>query len=274
MSKLKQQVILKRKIKKPGLVDLIFNDRNKNYGAFAIIKSSVRRIRISFMSATGIFLLLVLIIGGAIRIPWFSYSDETLVYNSVNVKYDPSLITVLSEPFKVTPKEDKKKIFTAPVILDEEKEVVQVEKSTKPEANPEPKKLNEELLRDSLKAIEAKADEKIPQPTKSKADSIVFVQQVPQFPGGDAALKFFITNNLKYPIDAINRKIQGTVVLNFIVEKDGNIRRIIITKAVDPVLDFEAVRIISSMPHWQAASMHGKPVAAMIVIPINFSLRP
>ena len=62
-------------------------------------------------------------------------------------------------------------------------------------------------------------------------------------------------------------------MLNFIIEKDGSVRRIIITKAVDPVLDFEAVRIISAMPHWQAASMHGKPIAAMIVIPINFSLR-
>ena len=264
---------MKRKIKKPGLVDLIFDDRNKDYGAFAIIKSSVRRIRISFMSATGIFLLLVLIIGGVIRIPWFSYSDETPVYNSVNVKYDPSLITVLSEPFKITPKEDKKKILTPPLIIDENQEVVIFETSKKPEEKPEPEKLNEELLKDSLKTIVAKADEKNIQSTKSKADSIVFVQQVPQFPGGDAALKYFITNNLKYPIDAINRKIQGTVVLNFIIEKDGSVRRIIITKAVDPVLDFEAVRIISAMPHWQAASMHGKPIAAMIVIPINFSLR-
>ncbi len=265
---------MKRKIKKPGLADLIFNDRNKNYGAFAIIKSSVRRIRISFISASVIFLILVLVIGGVIRIPWFSYSDEAPVYNSVNVKYDPSLITVLSEPFKVTPKDNKKKIFTSPVIIDEAKEIEPAEASKKPVETPVPEKSSEELLRDSLKALQQKASESKTQPTRSKADSILWIEQVPRFPGGDAALKLFLTNNLKYPADAINRKVQGTVVLNFIVEKDGSIRRIIITKAVDPVLDFEAVRIISGMPHWQAASMYGKPIAAMIVIPINFSLRP
>jgi len=265
---------LKSKKKRPSLLDLIFDDRNKDYGAYAIIKSSLRRIRISFLLATVLFLLLVLIIGGVIRIPWMKYKDADQAYNSVNVKYDPSLITVLSEPFKVTPKEDKKKIFTAPVILDEEKEIVPADASKKQKESLEPEKSGEELRKDSIKEIEQEADAKKLQKPASRADSIVFVEQVPLFPGGDAALKLFLTNNMKYPVDAINRKVQGTVVLNFVVEKDGSIRRIIISKAVDPVLDFEAVRVISSMPGWLAASMHGKPIAAMVVMPIKFSLRP
>ena len=71
------------------------------------------------MSATGIFLLLVLIIGGVIRMPWINYADVNQEYNTVSVKYDPSLITILSEPFKVEPKKENKKIFTAPKIIDE-----------------------------------------------------------------------------------------------------------------------------------------------------------
>lgn len=265
---------MKSKKKRPSLLDLIFDDRNKDYGAYSIIKNSFRRIRISFLLATVLFLLLVLIIGGVISIPWLEYKDEDQSYNTVNVKYDPSLITVISEPFKVTPEKDKKKIFTAPVIRDEEKEIVSDDASKKQKDTLEPEKSDAELPGDSVKVPDQEADEKKLQHSASRADSIVFVEQLPKFPGGDAALRFFLTNNLKYPVDAINRKIQGTVVLNFIVEKDGSIRRIIISKAVDPVLDFEAVRIISSMPRWQAASMHGKPVAAMIVFPINFSLRP
>ena len=206
--------------------------------------------------------------------PWINYSDENQVYNSVNVKYDPSLITVLSEPFKVTPKQDKKQIFTEPKIVDEEKEILPVEASKQKEEKPASEIAKEEALKDSLKTIEKASNERNLQLSKSKADSVVFIEQAPQFPGGTEALKLYISNNLKYPVDAINRKVQGIVILNFVVEKDGSIRRIIITKAVDPVLDFEAVRIISSMPPWKPASMHGKPIATMIVIPINFSLRP
>ena len=264
---------MKRKTKRPSLLDLIFDNRNKDYGAFAIIKSSVRRVRISFMLATGIFLLLVLIIGGVIRMPWINYADVTQEYNTVSVKYDPSLITILSEPFKVEPKKESKKIFTAPKIIDELQEIVAVEEVKQPEKNLATEKKAEEIRKDSLKAAEKEANEKKLALTKSQADSVMYVELAPQFPGGADALRFYINNNLKYPVDAINRKVQGTVVLNFVVEKDGSIRRIIITKAVDPVLDFEAVRIISAMPHWQAGRMHGKPIAVMIVIPIIFSLR-
>ena len=264
---------MKRKPKGPSLLDLIFDNRNKDYGAFAIIKSSVRRIRISFMSATGIFLLLVLIIGGVIRMPWIQYTDVNQAYNVVSVKYDPSLITILSEPFKVEAKKENKKIFTAPKIIDEEKEIVTPEEVKQPVKNLAPATKDEESRKDSLKAAEKEASENKQALSKSKADSVMYVEIAPQFPGGADALRFYISNNLRYPVDAINRKVQGTVVLNFVVEKDGSIRRIIISKAVDPVLDFEAVRIISAMPQWQAGRMHGKPIAVMIVIPIIFSLR-
>ena len=205
--------------------------------------------------------------------PWIKYADVNQEYNAVSVKYDPSLITILSEPFKVEPKKEHKKIFTPPKIIDEEKQFIAAEEVKQPEKNLASVTKSEESRKDSLKAIEEQENDKKQAQIKAKADSVMFVELAPQFPGGAEALRQYISNNLKYPVDAINRKVQGTVVLNFIVEKDGSIRRIIITKAVDPVLDFEAVRIISAMPHWQAAKLHGKPIAVMIVIPINFSLR-
>jgi len=204
--------------------------------------------------------------------PWINYADVNQEYNTVSVKYDPSLITILSEPFKVEPKKENKKIFTAPKIIDEVQEIA-VEEVKQPEKNLAAVAKAEELRKDSLKAAELEANEKKQALTKFHADSVMYVEVAPQFPGGADALRLYISNNLKYPVDAINRKVQGTVMLNFVVEKDGSIRRIIITKAVDPVLDFEAVRIISAMPHWQAGKMHGKPIAVMIVIPIIFSLR-
>jgi len=265
---------LKRKKQGNGLIDLIFKDRNQDYGAYAIIKSSLRRVRISFLIAIAIFLLLVLIIGGVIRIPWITYYDENQSFNVVSVKYDPSLITVISEPFKVVPKQEKKKVFTNPTIEDEQKEVAPIEGSKSKDEKSHSEDKSEEARKDSLKAVEKESNEKNTQEGKSPADSMVVVDQLPQFPGGANALRLFISKNLKYPADAINRKIQGTVVMSFVVEKDGTVRRIIITKAVDPVLDFEAVRVISTMPRWQPASVHGRPIATMIVMPVIFTLRP
>jgi periplasmic protein TonB len=264
---------LKSKPKKQGLADLIFNDRNKEYGAYKIIKSSVRRAWFSFLWALSLCILVLLIIGGFIRIPWFGHSEDSpFVYNSVSVKYDPSLITELSKPSKVDPNIEKEKKLTPPKIEDEQKEVNPVEGDKKNEEKL-PEQAKAEPAKDSLKDKELKPVEPTTEASKSRVDSTIFVEQLPKFPGGPAALKIYIRSHLRYPVDAINRKVHGTVVLNFIVEKDGSVKRIIITKNVDPVLDFEAVRIIAAMPPWQPAIIKGKPAAAMIVIPIDFALR-
>lgn len=266
---------MKSRTKRPSLLDLIFSDRNKDYGAYEIIKSSVRRIRISFIIAIGLFVLLILIIGGVIHIPWFSAtSDNVATYNTISVKYDARLITELSKPFNIEPKKKDNKTFTEPKIVDQEQEVESAEKEKPAPEEQKPAVADEERAKDSLEKLALKKKEEEPEIIKARTDTIVFVEQPPQFPGGPEALKQYIRKNLKYPADAINRKVQGTVILSFIVEKDGSIKRVIITKNIDPVLDFEAVRIIASMPQWQPASNKGKTIASMIVIPINFAMRP
>ena len=148
---------MKSRTNRPSLLDLIFSDRNKDYGAYEITKSSKRRIRISFILAVSVFVLLILIIGGVIRIPWFSTSaDNALVYNTVNVKYDARLITELSKPFTVEPKKPDKKTFTEPKIVDE---VQETEDAEKQKTHPEEQKLSvqDEVKRnDSIEKSEFK----------------------------------------------------------------------------------------------------------------------
>ena len=147
-----------------------------------------------------------------------------------------------------------------------------IDKARKPAADElKPDEESKERLSDSMQR--PAANEIKPELAKARTDTVVFIEQVPQFPGGSEALKTFIRNNLKYPVDAINRKVQGTVIISFVVEKDGSVKRIIITKNVDPVLDFEAVRIIASMPQWQPGRSKGKSITTMIVLPIIFTLR-
>ena len=99
------------------------------------------------------------------------------------------------------------------------------------------------------------------------------VEEMPQFPGGSEALMNYIGSNIKYPADAVKKKITGQVELTFVVNAAGKIRDVKVEKSVDPSLDAEAVRVVSSMPDWKPGTQHGTPVDVFMKIPINFTLK-
>ncbi|MBP5715436.1 MAG: TonB family protein [Prevotella sp.] len=98
------------------------------------------------------------------------------------------------------------------------------------------------------------------------------VEQMPQFPGGQAALIQYLARNIKYPVAAEENGIQGKVVVTFIVERDGTISNVKIAKSVDPSLDREALRVVKSMPRWQPGKQKGANVRVKYTAPVNFSL--
>ena len=98
------------------------------------------------------------------------------------------------------------------------------------------------------------------------------VVQIPEFPGGERALRKFIAKNLNYPEEAKNKKIEGKVWIRFVVSKTGDIEDVKVAKGAAPLLDNEAIRIVQSMPKWKTEKKRGKPVACPITIPIVFSL--
>ncbi|MDR2010422.1 MAG: TonB family protein [Bacteroidales bacterium] len=98
------------------------------------------------------------------------------------------------------------------------------------------------------------------------------VDIMPQFSGGEKEMMKFIAQNLKYPAIAIENGIQGTVKVRFIVNRDGTISDITITKSLDSYLDREAIRVIKSMPKWIAGKQNGQNVAVYYTLPINFRL--
>ena len=98
------------------------------------------------------------------------------------------------------------------------------------------------------------------------------VEELPQFPGGAVELMKWLTKNLKYPYVAQQRKVQGRVVTQFIVNKDGSVSDLKIVESLDPVCDREALRVLSMMPHWKAGIQNDKPCRTMVCIPIVFRL--
>ena len=138
-----------------------------------------------------------------------------------------------------------------------------VESTSQSAAKPEPAKPVEATTSNNA-AAESQA---------TKADAIhEVVDEPPSFPGGDAAQIAFLSNNLRYPAVAMEQGIQGRVVTQFVVDKDGSITDVKVVRSLDPMLDKEAVRLVKSMPKWTPGKLNGSPVRVKYILPISFRL--
>ena len=98
------------------------------------------------------------------------------------------------------------------------------------------------------------------------------VEEMPQFPGGPSALFEFLSKNIQYPKDAEKAKLQGRVIVTFVVKKDGSIKDAKVVKSVAPSLDAEALRVINAMPNWTPGKQGGQPVNVKYTVPLTFRL--
>jgi len=103
-----------------------------------------------------------------------------------------------------------------------------------------------------------------------KIDDLVHNLKLPEYPGGNDSLNQFVSRNLKYPEEAEKNKIVGTVVVGFLVSKDGKIKNMNVLKKVNPILDKEALRVVGLFPNWKAASRNGKNVDYQYSLEFNF----
>lgn len=109
---------------------------------------------------------------------------------------------------------------------------------------------------------------------KVQEDTIFeFLEEMPEFPGGQAAMMKWLSEHVRYPAIAAENNIQGRVMVSFVVETDGSVSNVKVVRGVDPSLDKEAVRLIESMPKWKPGMQTGKPVRCRYNIPVTFKLR-
>lgn len=109
--------------------------------------------------------------------------------------------------------------------------------------------------------------------SEQKSEEIyVKVEKKAEFTGGKVALIDFLRKNVSYPVEAMSNGIQGTVIVAFIVNKDGSIGDVEVVRSIDPLLDAEAVRVVKAMPNWAPARNQDKPVRSKFRLPISFKL--
>ncbi|MDL2305381.1 energy transducer TonB [Bacteroides sp. OttesenSCG-928-D19] len=98
-------------------------------------------------------------------------------------------------------------------------------------------------------------------------------EYMPEFPGGTGALFAYLSKNMKYPVISQENNVQGKVIVQFVVDKDGSISNVVVARGVDPYLDKEAIRVIQSMPKWKPGMQRNTPVRVRYTVPVTFRLQ-
>lgn len=119
----------------------------------------------------------------------------------------------------------------------------------------------------SPEAKEAPAD------STAKEEVFMVAEQMPEFPGGMKELLKFLQDNLKYPENAMKNNVQGRVIVQFVVEKDGTPTEFKVLRSVDPDLDAEALRVMKAMPKWKPGMQKGQVVRVKFTVPVSFKLQ-
>jgi len=97
-------------------------------------------------------------------------------------------------------------------------------------------------------------------------------EQMPTYPDGDAALMAFITKNLKYPEEAIKKRIEGKVILGFVIDSTGVVKNVSVLRSIEPACDKEAIRVVKLLPRWIPGKQDGKKVNVRYTLPVIFKL--
>ena len=265
--------------------DLVFEGRNQAYGAYKLRKGTTKRNiwSIIIVALAAVLLFLGLQLQHMVEANRQVENTQAVELSALEQKKKEAKVEkkeqIKVEPEKVVEKVKSSVKFTAPVIkkdneVKEEDEIKldEVEKSNKA-VGAFTVEGNDEVGGEVLKAKEEIA---APEPPKQQVEeNKVFdvVEQMPSFPGGMGALMSWLGQNIKYPVIAAENGVQGRVIVQFVVEKDGSITDVKVAKSVDPSLDKEAARVVSSMPKWTPGKQNGSAVRVKYTVPVTFKLQ-
>ena len=128
-------------------------------------------------------------------------------------------------------------------------------------------------VKENAATEKANEAEVIVQEPATKDEAFAVVEQMPEFPGGMKELMTYLKDNIKYPKAAQDKKVQGRVIVQFVVEKDGTPTEFNVVRSVDPDLDAEALRVLGGMPKWKPGMQKGQVVRVKYTVPVSFKLQ-
>ena len=274
--------------------DLIFEGKNKAFGAYTLRRASDKRHNKAMLLV--IIGLIVVLIGGYF---WGMYSDfrreqrelelqaqleqqlaEMEAAEEQEEQVEEEIPQAMEEPQaeEALPEEILNTIKDTEIAIAADNEVTEdiTSKDDVAESTAAAGATTFDKGTDDLNVVREHKDEiiveeKHPEPVKEEV--FTAVEQMPQFPGGEAELLKYIASHIKYPTMAAENNIQGRVVVKFVVGKDGRVGEVVVVRGKDPDLDKEAVRVVKTLPNFIPGKMNGQAVSVWYTLPINFKLQ-
>jgi len=250
----------------PSFDDLVFEFRNKEYGAYDLRKKYSKTMAIATFIG-------VIIITLAIVIPYIQASRmaqqkardaKEVIAEMANDIQDQEAPPPPPPP--PPPMEQQQVVkFVAPVVVDSIKPEDQTQLAITDEQVETT--VNKEVV-EVVDQVQEEVEEEV------KEEVFIIVEEMPEFlDGGEAGLRAWIAKAIEYPVIAQENGIQGKVYVTFVVDKDGSISEAKVIRGVDPSLDKEALRVVNALPKWKPGKQRGKPVRVSYTVPISFVLQ-
>ncbi|WP_185116829.1 energy transducer TonB [Dysgonomonas massiliensis] len=264
--------------------DVVFKDKNKQYGAYRLRQTSSKRHVVALI----VILILMLVISflpGLIsavkelnKANDLGTMEDEMVMSNIPVEQELPQEQIAKQEMAPPPPPLKSTIkFTPPVIKkddevkeeDEMKAVSEVLETKLQVSMADVKGTDEKfgIAIDELKEHKVIVEE------KPQEKPFTTVEQMPTYPGGETEMYSFISKQLKYPVTAQESGIQGRVIVRFVVTSTGEISDVKVLRGIDPACDKEATRVVKMMPKWVPGKQNGRNVAVYFTLPIIFKLQ-
>ena len=247
--------------------DLVFEFRNKSYGAYQLRKDYSTTL-FKAIGLTHSLLLLLLITSYFIskrnEVKEMVLSNEQIVIPELTKEIQPPIV---EEPIKVQSVPQKMTQFVQTEIVDEV-----VDNDIKSQDELVDSHVGVKDINSNDGSIQIPDEKPISEVPNEIVEPFTIVEEMPNFPGGDAQLLKWIRNNVQYPMYEKEMDISGKVIVRFVIGTDGSVQDCQILRGVSRGLDSEAIRVIKSMPKWNPGRQGGRPVPVYFNLPINFIL--
>ncbi|MFO7371357.1 MAG: energy transducer TonB [Bacteroidales bacterium] len=254
--------------------EMVFENRNKEYGSYRLRRHYHRRVLVSFLIAVSFILI--------ISLGYFWYVNTA---GNASALLNPTTNPYLKSVDGSLLSKEELDAYMRQASAPEEKLFEETSNN-----QPDPMHnftVTENAAQDSfIPPEEVKSNTDVISGTESLEDSVVFggylfgdgtnagsggyLDKLPEFPGGIAAVTRYLELNVFYPPQAVRQKIHGIVLISFEVNRMGLVDNIKIERSINPLVDAEAVKAIKAMPRWKPGLRHGRPIPVKFVVPVNF----
>jgi protein TonB len=259
-------------------IDVVFNSRNKNYGAYILRRENSKTTSRALIYAIVFFVLVVSMPTIIAKIKGFIPKADDKVKITDVVLLPPPPVDQTKKPPPPPPEPPKPKVDQVrfpPPIVKPDNEVKEKDPPTVKElqvADPGQKDQKGDPNQD-IRIDEPVGNSDIKQVVEEDPNKIfASVENLPEFPGGQDKFIAYLSKTIRYPAVDRENGTQGRVILTFVVERDGSLTDIKVSRSLSPGTDAEAVRALKSSPKWKPGIQNGRPVRVQYSVPVSFAL--